>query len=151
MHHSKEKSTNIRKKRRISERRPDSLFLLSDPIPFLKNDIRVRSASCFGWNHTIRTEQCVPRFHVKFLHLLSIGRWRFSLAYHSYRSVTRDFCSKEYVIIDKESNIELNVIFLGNFIKFWIESRSVQGDFNAKFLHLLSIARLTFCSGISCM
>jgi len=31
-------------------------FLLSDPDPilFLKNDIRIRSESCLGWNHTIR-------------------------------------------------------------------------------------------------
>jgi len=32
----------------------DRVFLLSDPILFLKNDIRFRSESCFGWNHTIR-------------------------------------------------------------------------------------------------
>ena len=32
----------------------DSGFSLSDPILFLKNDIRIRSESCFGWNHTIR-------------------------------------------------------------------------------------------------
>jgi len=31
----------------------DSGFLLSDPILFLKNDIRIRSESCFGWNHLI--------------------------------------------------------------------------------------------------
>jgi len=29
-------------------------FSLSDVILFLKNDIRIRSKSCFGWNHTIR-------------------------------------------------------------------------------------------------
>jgi len=32
----------------------DSKFLLSDPILFLKNGIRIQSESCFGWNHTIR-------------------------------------------------------------------------------------------------
>jgi len=32
----------------------DSGFSLSDPILFVKNDIRIRSESCFGWNHTIR-------------------------------------------------------------------------------------------------
>jgi len=30
----------------------DSGFLLSDPILCLKNDIRIQSKSCFGWNHT---------------------------------------------------------------------------------------------------
>ena len=28
--------------------------LLSNPILFLTNDIRIRSESCYGWNHTIR-------------------------------------------------------------------------------------------------
>jgi len=36
------------------QRWSDSGFSLSDPILFLKNDIRIRSESCFGWNHTIR-------------------------------------------------------------------------------------------------
>jgi len=36
------------------QRWSDSGFLLSDPILFWKNDIRSRSESCFGWNHTIR-------------------------------------------------------------------------------------------------
>ena len=36
------------------QRWSDSGYLLSDPILFLKNDIRIRSESCFGWNHTIR-------------------------------------------------------------------------------------------------
>jgi len=36
------------------QRWSDSGFFLSDPILFLKNDIRIRSESCFGWNHTIR-------------------------------------------------------------------------------------------------
>jgi len=36
------------------QRWSDSVFLLSDPILFLKNDIRIRSESCFGWKHTIR-------------------------------------------------------------------------------------------------
>ena len=35
------------------QRWSDSVFLVSDPILFLKNDIRNRSESCFGWNHTI--------------------------------------------------------------------------------------------------
>jgi len=35
------------------QRWSDSVFLLSDPILFLKNYIRIRSESCFGWNHTI--------------------------------------------------------------------------------------------------
>ena len=38
----------------ILQRWSDSVFLLSDPILFLKNDIRIRSESCFGWNHTFR-------------------------------------------------------------------------------------------------
>jgi len=36
------------------QRWSDSGFSLSDPILFLKNYIRIRSESCFGWNHTIR-------------------------------------------------------------------------------------------------
>jgi len=36
------------------QRWSDCVFLLSDPILFLKNDIRMRSESCFGWNHTTR-------------------------------------------------------------------------------------------------
>ena len=36
------------------QRWSDSGFLLSDPILFLKNDIRFRSESCFGGNHAIR-------------------------------------------------------------------------------------------------
>jgi len=36
------------------QRWSDSGFLLSDPILFLKNDIRIWSESCLGWNHTIR-------------------------------------------------------------------------------------------------
>jgi len=36
------------------QRWSDSGFSLSDPILFLKNDIRIRPESCFGWNHTIR-------------------------------------------------------------------------------------------------
>jgi len=36
------------------QRWSDSDFLLSDPILILKNDISIRSESCFGWNHTIR-------------------------------------------------------------------------------------------------
>jgi len=36
------------------QRWSDSGFLLSDPILFLKNDISIRSESCFGGNHTIR-------------------------------------------------------------------------------------------------
>jgi len=36
-----------------SQRWSDSGFFLSDPILFLKNDIRIRSESCFGLNHTI--------------------------------------------------------------------------------------------------
>jgi len=36
------------------QRLSDSGFLLSDPILFLKNHIRIRSESWFGWNHTIR-------------------------------------------------------------------------------------------------
>jgi len=32
----------------------DKGFLPSDPILFFKNDIRIRSESCFGWNHIIR-------------------------------------------------------------------------------------------------
>ena len=35
------------------QRWSDSGFLLSDPILFWKNDIRIRPESCFGWNHTI--------------------------------------------------------------------------------------------------
>jgi len=35
------------------QRWSDSGFLLSDPILFLKNDICIRSESCFCWNHTI--------------------------------------------------------------------------------------------------
>ena len=31
----------------------DKVFLLSDPILFVKNDIRIRSESGFGWNHVI--------------------------------------------------------------------------------------------------
>jgi len=38
----------------VYQRWSDSGFLLSDLILFLKNDIRIRSESCFGWNHTIR-------------------------------------------------------------------------------------------------
>ena len=38
----------------VQHRWLDSVFLLSDPILFLKNDIRIRSDSCFGWNHAIR-------------------------------------------------------------------------------------------------
>jgi len=37
-----------------SQRWSDNGFLLSDPILFLKNNIHIRSDSCFGWNHTIR-------------------------------------------------------------------------------------------------
>ena len=37
----------------MHQRRPDSEFSLSDPILFLKNDIRFRSETCFCWNHTI--------------------------------------------------------------------------------------------------
>jgi len=36
------------------QRWSDSGFLLSDPILFLKNDIRIRSKSCIGSNHTTR-------------------------------------------------------------------------------------------------
>ena len=36
------------------QRWSDSGFSLSDPNLFSKNDIRIRSESCFGWNHTIR-------------------------------------------------------------------------------------------------
>jgi len=35
-----------------SQRCSDSVFLLFDPILFLKNDIRIWSQSCFGWNNT---------------------------------------------------------------------------------------------------
>jgi len=35
------------------QRWSDSDFLLSDPILFLKNDIRIRSESFFAWSHTI--------------------------------------------------------------------------------------------------
>jgi len=35
-----------------NQRWSDSGFSLSDPILFLKNYIRIRSESCFGWNHT---------------------------------------------------------------------------------------------------
>jgi len=38
----------------IRQRWSDSGFLLSDPILCWKNDIRIWSESCFGWNHTIR-------------------------------------------------------------------------------------------------
>jgi len=38
----------------LCQRWSDSDFSLSDPILFLKNDIRIRSESCSGWNHTIR-------------------------------------------------------------------------------------------------
>jgi len=38
----------------VHQRWSDSGFSLSDPILFLKNVIRFRSESCFGWNHTIR-------------------------------------------------------------------------------------------------
>jgi len=30
------------------------LLVVINPIPFLKNDIHIRSEPCFGWNHTIR-------------------------------------------------------------------------------------------------
>jgi len=39
------------------QRCSDSDFSLSDPILFLKNDIRIRSESCLGWNHTIRNRK----------------------------------------------------------------------------------------------
>jgi len=35
------------------------------------------------------------------------------------------------------------------FVKFLVESSGVQRDFNAKFLHLLSIGRSTFLSRMS--
>jgi len=38
----------------VRQRWSDSGFSLSDPTVFSKNDIRIRSESCFGWNHTIR-------------------------------------------------------------------------------------------------
>jgi len=37
----------------VQQRWSESVFLLSDPILFLKNYIRIRSESCFAWNHTI--------------------------------------------------------------------------------------------------
>ena len=43
----------------------DSGFFLSDPILFLKNDIRIRSESCFGLNHTIR--KCIVMHKIHFL------------------------------------------------------------------------------------
>jgi len=39
------------------QRWSDSGILLSGPILFLKNDIRIRSESCFGWNHTVRIQK----------------------------------------------------------------------------------------------
>jgi len=36
------------------QRWSDNGYSQSDPILFLKNDIRIRSESCFGKNHTIR-------------------------------------------------------------------------------------------------
>jgi len=39
------------------QRWSDSGFVLSDPILFLKNDIHIRSKSCFGWKHTIRIQK----------------------------------------------------------------------------------------------
>jgi len=38
------------------QRWSDSVLLPSDPILFLKNDIRIWSESCFGSKHTIRSE-----------------------------------------------------------------------------------------------
>ena len=38
----------------VLQRWLDSAFLLSYPNLFLKSDIRIRSESCFGWNHTVR-------------------------------------------------------------------------------------------------
>ena len=43
--------------RRSRQRWSDSGFLLSDPILFVKNDILIRSESCFDWNHTICTRK----------------------------------------------------------------------------------------------
>jgi len=41
----------------MPQRWRDGVFLLYDPIQFLKNDIRIQSESCFGWNHTIRVRK----------------------------------------------------------------------------------------------
>jgi len=43
--------------RSVHQRWSDGVFLLGDPILFLKNDIRIQSKLCFGWNHAIHIRQ----------------------------------------------------------------------------------------------
>jgi len=51
---------------RVVQRWWDSGFLPADPILFLKNDIRIQSESCFGWNHTIRIRKCIAMHNIYF-------------------------------------------------------------------------------------
>jgi len=52
------------------QRWSDSGFLVSDPILCLKNGIRIRNESSFGWNHTIHIQklaECIVMHNINFL------------------------------------------------------------------------------------
>jgi len=111
-------------------------------------------AKCFPESYSILNwiEPGAVRFQCKIIALTVYSYADISVSYIVYMKVQPAiFAANKCTITGKENVIKLNVICLLESYLICIESSSEQCNFNAKFLYLLSISRLTFFSRMSCI